>query len=79
MKFYLIIQRHVRTFLHRRRTCDVFVVVFVTLVEQRLDLIQQRLGSQSANVRLLEHQALVVQRLQVELLVLEKGSEDTLL
>lgn len=44
----------------------------MTFVKERLDFVEQRLRPQSPDVGLLEDQALVVQRLQVAFLILEK-------
>ena len=56
----------------RRRRCDAVVVAFVTFVKERLDFVEQRLRPQRPDVGLHEDQALVVQRLQVAFLILEK-------
>ena len=44
----------------------------MTFVKERLDFVEQRLRPQRPDVGLLEDQALVVQRLQVAFLILEK-------
>ena len=71
---HLIVQGHVRAFLNgvvrRRRRVVVIFALLVTFVVQSLDLVEQRLRSQVSDVGLLEHQALVVQRFEVILLVL---------
>ena len=55
---------------HRLGGVLVIFALFMSLVVKRFDLVQQRLGSQVANVGLLEHQALVIERLEVILFVL---------
>ena len=56
----------------RRPAVVTLLVLLVPVVVQRLDLVQKRLRAKVPDVRLLEHQALVVERLEVILLVLGK-------
>ena len=49
------------------------LVLLVAVVVERLNLVEQRLRAKVPDVRLLEHQALVVERLQVILFVLQNN------